>query len=207
VVESTICTFLEKSSFTKQRLKLYAIQRDELLRNQFAIDVSLYGKEMLDETGTDRRDTIRKEGYSVRGKPAKVQKLLAGGEHVSVITTLSVEGILCCKIIRGNVNSEAFVKFIENQLMLILMPFDGYNPRSIVIMDNCSIHHVDHVTALLQEIGVLIQWLPPYSPDLNPLEEAFSKVKSDMKSMETEMQVLNDIDTCYIQCLLLDYSI
>ena len=56
VVESTICTFLEKSSFTKQRFKLYAIQRDELLHNQFAIDVSLYSKEMLvflDETGTD----------------------------------------------------------------------------------------------------------------------------------------------------------
>jgi len=39
--------FLEKSSFTKQRLKLYPIQRDELLCNQFAIDVSLYSKEML----------------------------------------------------------------------------------------------------------------------------------------------------------------
>jgi len=73
VVESTICTFLEKSCFAKQRLKLYAIQRDEVLRAQFAIDVSLYNKEILvflDETGTDRRDTIRKEGYSVRGKPA-----------------------------------------------------------------------------------------------------------------------------------------
>jgi len=53
-------------------------------------------------------------GYSVRGKPAL---LLATGEHVSVITALSVEGILCCKIIRGNVNGEAFVEFIENQLM------------------------------------------------------------------------------------------
>jgi len=43
------------------------------------------------------------------------------------------------------------------KLMPILMPFNGYNPRSVVIMDNCSIHHVDHVMALLQEIGVLIQ--------------------------------------------------
>jgi len=115
--------------------------------------------------------------------------LLARGEHISVISVLSVEGILHCKIVRGSVNGETFVEFIENQLMPILMPFNGYNLRSVVIMDNCSIHHVDHVTALLQEIGVLIQWLPPYSPDFNPLEEAFSKVKSEMKSMETEMQV------------------
>ena len=111
-------------------------------------------------------DTIRKEGYSVRGKPAKVQKLLARGEHISV------EGILCCKIIRGNVNGEAF---IENQLMLILVPFNGYNPRSVVIMDNCSKHHVNHVMAQLQEIGVLIQWLPPYSLDLNPWKRHFQR--------------------------------
>jgi len=63
-----------------------------------------------------------------------------------------------------------------------------FNPSSVIVMDNCSTYHVDHIMALLQEIGILIQWLPPYSPDLNPLEEVFSKV---MKSMETEMQMLN----------------
>ena len=50
-------------------------------------------------------------------------------------------------------------------------------------MDNCSIHHVAHVTRLLQEIGVLVQWLPPYLPDFNPLEEAFSKVKLMQQSV------------------------
>jgi len=62
VVKSTICTFLEKSSFTKQRLKLYAIQRDELLRNQFAIDVSLYSKEMLVFLGRIGGTLLEKKG-------------------------------------------------------------------------------------------------------------------------------------------------
>ena len=44
-------------------------------------------------------------------------------------------------------------------------------------MDNASIHHTEEVTGLLQSIGVLVKFLPPYSPDLNPIEEVFSKVK------------------------------
>ena len=98
VCESTICTFLEKS---KKKLKLYAIQRDEFIRAQFTVDVSLYTRDMLvfiDETGTDHRDSLRKAGYSLRGKPARAQKLLARGEHISVISAMSVDGILCCKI-------------------------------------------------------------------------------------------------------------
>lgn len=179
-------------------MKLSAIQRDNFIRAQCIIDVSLYTRDMLvfiDKTGTDRRDSLRKEGYSLRGMPARAQKLLARGEHISVISAMSVDGILCCKIERGRVNGETFIEFIENNLMPVLMPFNGHNPRSVVIMDNCSIHHVDHVTTLLQQIGVLIQWLPPYSPDFNPLEEAFSKVKLMMKAMEIEMQTLDDIDT------------
>ena len=63
-------------------------------------------------------------------------------------------------------------------------------------MDNCSIHHIDEVTELIQQTGALVHWLPPYSPDYNnPIEEALSKTKSMMKAMEVEMQVLQDIET------------
>ena len=62
-------------------------------------------------------------------------------------------------------------------------------------MDNCSIHHIDEVTELIQQTGALIHWLPPYSPDYNPLEELFSKSKAMMKAMEVEMETIEDIDT------------
>jgi len=102
----------------------------------FAINVYLCSKEMLvflNETETDRK------GIVLRGMPEKFQKLLARGEHISVISSLSV---LCCKIVRGSMNGETFV---ENQLMPILIPFNGYNQRSVVVMENCSIHHVDGI--------------------------------------------------------------
>lgn len=195
---SAICKFLHKAGLTRQRLKTYALQRDEHLRAQFSADVSLYNTEMLvflDETGTDRRDTFRKKGYSFRGKPARAQKLLVRGEHVSALCLMSKEGILACKLVRGSVNGDTFIEFVENSLMPNLMPFDGSNPMSVVIMDNCSIHHIAEVTDLINQTGALIHWLPPYSPDYNPIEQAFSKAKTAMKAMEIEMQTMQDIDT------------
>ena len=62
-------------------------------------------------------------------------------------------------------------------------------------MDNCSVHHIQEVTDLVQQTGALIYWLPPYSPDMNPIEAAFSKAKAMMKAMEYEMATLMDIDT------------
>ena len=50
--------------------------------------------------------------------------------------------------------------------------------RSIVVIDNASIHHIDKVVQLVSSVGALLWFLPPYSPDLNPLEPVFSQVKS-----------------------------
>lgn len=197
VTVSAICKFLDRAGLTRQRIRIYAIQRDETLRAQFASDVSLYSRDMiifLDETGTDRRDTFRKKGYSLRGRPARAQKLLVRGEHISAICLMSTEGMLACDVVSGSVDGDRFLEFVENSLLPNLMPFDGYNPRNIVIMDNCSIHHVDEVRALIQQTGALLHYLPPYSPDYNPIEEAFSKAKSMMKAMEMEMQVLQDTE-------------
>lgn len=74
------------------------------------------------------------------------------------------------------------------------MPFDGINPHSVVILDNCSVHHCETALQMIQEVGAIVHFLPPYSPDYNPIEETFSKVKAEMKSMEKEAQV-TDIET------------
>lgn len=106
ITVSAICKFLYKAGLSKQRLKTYAIQRDEALRTQFALDVSLYSTEMLvflDETGTDRRDSFRKKGYSLRGKPARSQKLLVRGEHISALCLMTTESILFCKCERQHI--------------------------------------------------------------------------------------------------------
>ena len=51
-------------------------------------------------------------------------------------------------------------------------------------MDNLSVHHVSGIKNLITRTGTLLHYLPPYSPDLNPIEECFAKVKSNLKNME-----------------------
>ena len=60
------------------------------------------------------------------------------------------------------------------------------NPHSVVVMDNASVHHIlERVHDLLAGVGVKLMFLPPYSPDLMPLEEVFAKVKAVLKEMTT----------------------
>jgi len=82
----------------------------------------------------------------------------------------------------GTVNGEVFAEFVDNYLLPCLMPFNGINPRSVVVMDNASIHHVDEVRDLIEDkAGARLHFLPPYSPDLMPAEGIFSQVKSIIK--------------------------
>lgn len=87
-------------------------------------------------------------------------------------------------LVEGSVDSNVFCRFIRSSLLDIIQPFDGDNARSVVVLDNASIHHVDAVCDLISAAGALVRFLPPYSPDLNPIEEVFSKVKSYLRDNE-----------------------
>ena len=51
---------------------------------------------------------------------------------------------------------------------------------TVVIMDNASIHHVDGIVNMIEEVGAMVMFLPPYSPDFNPIEALFSKLKNQV---------------------------
>ena len=82
------------------------------------------------------------------------------------------------------------------------MPYNGTNEHSVLIMDNCSIHHVEEIDEVLQDAQILTHYLPPYSPDYNPIELAFSEVKYMIKAMEAEVQAIDDNDTIILHVLL-----
>ena len=91
--------------------------------------------------------------------------------------------------------SDIFYEFINSHLISHLCPFDGFSSHSVVILDNCSIHHGQEVIGSLRDVGVMIHFLPLYSPDLNPIEEAFSKVKMELKNIEPQIA---DIETAIL---------
>ncbi len=113
-----------------------------------------------------------------------VSYILVRGERISTIAEIFSEGIQAMSIVRSTVDGDTFLEFIQRYLLPVLMPFNGVNPNSVVIMDNCSVHHVSGVESLITSVGALVNYLPPYSPNLNPIEECFSKVKACLKSTE-----------------------
>ena len=66
---------------------------------------------------------------------------------------------------------------LQQFLLPHLLPYNGFNATSVVIMDNASIHHIEEVSKTIQDVGALLIPLPPYSPDYNPIEKAFSKLR------------------------------
>lgn len=92
----------------------------------------------------------------------------------------------------GSVNGDIFLDFLRGTLIPNMQQYDGIASRSIVILDNCSIHHVTEVTELFREAGIVVFYLPPYSPDLNPIEELFSYVKYYLKRHDELLQAITD---------------
>uniref|UniRef100_A0A1X7TWP6 Tc1-like transposase DDE domain-containing protein n=1 Tax=Amphimedon queenslandica TaxID=400682 RepID=A0A1X7TWP6_AMPQE len=199
---STIMRFLQSSNFTRKKISIVPKQRSDILRAEFLLLMSIFRGHsdffiFVDESGADRRSCLRRYGYSLRGHPATCRKILVRGERISAIAAISTSGLLDCYTTSKTVNSVTFSDFILSGLLPHLMPFNGTNPHSVVVLDNASIHHVDEVVELMESTGALVQFLPPYSPDLNPIEEAFSKVKYTLKANEIVSDIL-DPETLFL---------
>jgi transposase len=81
-------------------------------------------------------------------------------------------------VIEGAVNGAAFLAYLEQQLVPRL------RPGQIVVLDNLRVHHLSAVRERVEAVGCRVAYLPAYSPDLNPIEGAFSKVKTQVRRAE-----------------------
>jgi transposase len=88
------------------------------------------------------------------------------------LAALRVGGLGCPLAIDGAVNGDVFVAYVEQHLVPALRPGD------VVVMDNLSSHKRAGVRAAIEGAGCRLLYLPPYSPDLNPIEQAFAKLKA-----------------------------
>jgi transposase len=125
----------------------------------------------FDETGA-RTDMIRRYGRARGG--ARCFDDAPGGHWKSMtfIAGLRMNAITAPWCLDGPMNGKIFKAYLETQLAPTLKSGD------IVIADNLSAHKVAGVRAIIEKAGATIAYLPPYSPDLNPIEQVFSKLKT-----------------------------
>lgn len=129
----------------------------------------------IDETWASTR-MARTHGRSPRGS-----RLIAKVPHghwktTTFVGALRVDGITASMVLDGPINRETFLAFVEKELVPTLRQGD------IVVMDNLASHKVAGVRQLIEEVGATVAYLPPYNPDLNPIELAFSKLKRMLRS-------------------------
>jgi len=89
----------------------------------------------------------------------------------TLIAALGINGMRCSTVVDGAVNRDVFEAFVEQGLVPQL------NDGDIVVMDNLSSHKGERVRTLIESAGAQLRYLPPYSPDLNPIENVLSKIK------------------------------
>ena len=119
----------------------------------------------------------------MRGESGVDHRWLHRGTRISAIAAMSACGILAVKLMSGSVNGDKSFDYVRGSFISEMLPFDGENPKSICVVDNCSIHHVRHVTQLFKDAGILL-FLPPYSPDFMLIENTFSFVKHYLSTNE-----------------------
>lgn len=114
------------------------------------------------------------------GRCARGERLRVGAPHGHWKTTTFVAGLRTCGIaapfvLDGPINRVAFETYVDKVLVPELRPGD------IVIMDNLSSHKGPRVREMIEQAGASLLFLPPYSPDFNPIENAFSKLKAHLR--------------------------
>lgn len=130
----------------------------------------------LDESGSNIALT-RSYARAPKGKRARGSIPRNRGKNVTVISCLTFDGLGESLILDGAANGELFELYIEQ----ILVP--SLKSGQIVIMDNLSIHKRQKVRELIEARGCQVLFLPPYSPDFSPIEEAFSKIKAVLRKI------------------------
>jgi transposase len=125
----------------------------------------------LDETWTSTNMT-RRYGRSLRGQRLVMSVPHGHWKTTTFIAGLRLDGLVAPTVVDGAVNGELFEAYVRQQLAPTLRPGD------VVVMDNLACHKRAGVREAIEEAGARLLYLPPYSPDLNPIEQAFSKLKA-----------------------------
>src|SRR5215210_6738875 len=110
--------------------------------------------------------------YSPKGERAYLSVARNRGKNTTLLSSMSHCGMGPSMVVEGGANVAVF----EGYLREMLLPWLGKG--DILVMDNLRVHKTERVKEMIEAAGVEILYLPPYSPDFNPIEEAFSKIKN-----------------------------
>ncbi len=114
---------------------------------------------------------------TLRGLRAYGERPYLHGQNVTVLGAIALKGFLGAMTVEGGTNSEVFRVFVEQILVPCLWK------GAVVVMDNLPAHKVKYIQDIIESSGARVIFLPPYSPDFNPIENCWSKLKEYLRSV------------------------
>lgn len=118
---------------------------------------------------------------AVNGERAVASIPRTKGGNVSLIGALNLDGLVAAMTVPGSTNTEVFLTYVTQ--ILVPQLWKG----AIVVMDNLKVHHAERVKVAIESVGAIIKFLPPYSPDLSPIEQCLSKLKQFLRDYEARI--------------------
>ncbi len=129
----------------------------------------------LDESGVTT-DLLRRYGRSPRGTRLRDHTPCGHWQTHTVIAALRLDGLSASAVFDGPIDTACFLAYVEQILVPTLQAGD------VVVLDNLAVHKQPAVRAAIEHVGAHLRFLPPYSPDFNPIELAFAKLKAFMRA-------------------------
>jgi transposase len=129
----------------------------------------------LDECGVTT-DLLRRYGRSPRGTRLHDHTPCGHWQTHTVIAGLRLEGLTAPAAFDGPIDTPTFLAYVEQVLVPTLRPGD------VVVLDNLAVHKQPEMRAAIEAAGAQVRFLPPYSPDFNPIEQAFAKLKAFLRA-------------------------
>lgn len=120
---------------------------------------------------------MRRYGRSPRGERLRDYTPYGHWQTHTVIAGLRVDELTAAAVFDGPIDNPTFLAYVEQVLVPALRPGD------VVVLDNLAMHKQPEVQAAIEGAGAWLRLLPPYSPDLNPIEQAFAKLKAFLRAV------------------------
>lgn len=118
---------------------------------------------------------VRLYGRAPRGRRLHAHAPAGHWSTTTMISSVRLDGATACMTIKGAADTEVFRTYVRE------IPLAALRPGDVVVMDNLRAHKSAPTIALIQGAGAEVKFLPPYSPDLNPIEKMWSKVKTSLR--------------------------
>ncbi|KAI3611736.1 tc1-mariner class transposase [Moniliophthora roreri] len=130
----------------------------------------------INKLARNKRTSQWKKGWSPKRERCFAHRHFVQSQRYLILPVLTLDSIIAHNIIPGSVTSKIFVEFLHKHVIPLTNLYPG--PRSVLILDNCNIHHTEEVREIVKSAGCKLMYLPPYSPDLNSIKQAFSIIKA-----------------------------